>query len=264
MRTYDLLQTATGKTKSGVAEDMVMELVLRDKLKPDDQLRVTGHNTWHAVSKVREQFEKLAAQKKADAATGAEAVDADATVGPPPRPVPEAESPAPEAAAAPPVRVKPTPVKPKRKAPPEEAEHHALKRSVETEEYDLTPMVDMAFLLNMFFMMTTAYTLLHSIQIPPPLPEDASKESKTQTVDPNESNMIVVSIDQDNKFRVDDEDANFDNLREKIQKQMNETKAHILIKAHGDAVHESLVHIFDIANSIGIKNISLARLRPGE
>ena len=76
------------------------------------------------------------------------------------------------------------------------AQSHALPQKRE-DDMDLTPMVDVTFLLLIFFMITAAFALQKSIEVPPVQDDDAAP---TQTVDDLEKDSIVVRIDGDNIF----------------------------------------------------------------
>jgi biopolymer transport protein ExbD len=279
------------KQKTNVDEDIVIDLVVRCKLQDDDCLRPHGSEKWYRVGKLRSQFEQLHAkrrQKQAEVATattdevdadealrvnaaGTAAAVADASPGfaddePSTKLATQDELDHEEVEVpAPPPKPKPRPV---RRAPTKAPKSSDLddeapfaKRDLEVDEYDLTPMVDMAFLLNMFFMLTTAYALLHSMRIPAPKPDEVSKESKaSQPISKDELDaMIVVQIDADNKLRVDEQLTDPDSLTRAIQGRMTD-KASVLIKAHPDAYHESLVRVFDSCNELRIQNINLAKI----
>ena len=77
---------------------------------------------------------------------------------------------------SPPVQQPPKP-KPKPK-PPEEEEESGIKRGeLEETEMDMTPMVDVTFLLLIFFLVTAAFTLQKSIDVPKPESDQASENT---------------------------------------------------------------------------------------
>ncbi|MCA9016212.1 MAG: biopolymer transporter ExbD, partial [Planctomycetaceae bacterium] len=79
-------------------------------------------------------------------------------------------------------------------------------RSVESEfeEMDLTPMVDVTFLLLIFFMITASFSLQKSIQVPPPNPDEDGVSQSLQTLDDFREESIIVEIDNNNAIYVDD------------------------------------------------------------
>ncbi len=79
-------------------------------------------------------------------------------------------------------------------------------RSAESEfdEMDLTPMVDVTFLLLIFFMITASFSLQKSIQVPPPNPDEDGVSQSLQTLDDFREESIIVEIDNNNGIYVDD------------------------------------------------------------
>ncbi len=77
-------------------------------------------------------------------------------------------------------------------------EFRSLRRG-EEDELDMTPMVDVTFLLLIFFMVTAAFTMQKSFKLPTPK-EHAPSTQVAETVD--ETGVITVRIDEYNTFHV--------------------------------------------------------------
>ena len=74
-------------------------------------------------------------------------------------------------------------------------------RTRDETEMDMTPMVDVTFLLLIFFMVTAAFSLQRSLQVPTPRPDEAS--TNVQQRDPSEDpDIVTVHVDENNTFRV--------------------------------------------------------------
>ena len=83
----------------------------------------------------------------------------------------------------------------------DQAEVRFGKRELEETEMDMTPMVDVTFLLLIFFMVTAAFSLQKSLQVPTPRPDEPSQN--VQQRDPQEDpDMVTVHVDEFNTFRV--------------------------------------------------------------
>lgn len=68
-------------------------------------------------------------------------------------------------------------------------------------EVDMTPMVDTTFLLLLFFMVTAAFSLQRSLQVPTPRPNEPSANVVER--DPSEDpDTVTVHVDENNTFRV--------------------------------------------------------------
>jgi biopolymer transport protein ExbD len=127
-------------------------------------------------------------------------------------------------------------------------------RGGDDEELDLTPMVDVTFLLLIFFMITASFTIQKTMQVPPPNPDEEGASMSPIIEDP-EDDMIRVEIDQRNLITIDEDplpdiDLLVDFLRATGKRE-------ILITAHEDALHETVVIVLDAANEVEMQRIRL-------
>ena len=138
----------------------------------------------------------------------------------------------------------------------------------EFEEMDLTPMVDVTFLLLIFFMITASFSLQKSIQVPPPNPDEDGVSQSLQTLDDFREESIIVEIDNNNGIYVDD--TKLSNPSEIVQaildrrNQDGKTKSELVLSAHKAARHETVVAVVDAANEVGMQKIRLASYRGPE
>tara|TARA_R110002111_G_scaffold257026_1_gene324890 strand:- start:16298 stop:17272 length:975 start_codon:yes stop_codon:yes gene_type:complete len=143
-------------------------------------------------------------------------------------------------------------------------------RSAESEfdEMDLTPMVDVTFLLLIFFMITASFSLQKSIQVPPPTPEQDGVSQSLQTLDDFREESIVVEIDNNNAIYVDDTKlSNPSDIVQAILDRRNQDgkpKSELVLSAHKAARHETVVAVVDAANEVGMQKIRLASYRGPE
>ncbi|QDT43185.1 biopolymer transport protein ExbD [Gimesia alba] len=143
-------------------------------------------------------------------------------------------------------------------------------RSAESdfEEMDLTPMVDVTFLLLIFFMITASFSLQKSIQVPPPNPDEDGVSQSLQTLDDFREESIIVEIDNNNGIYVDDTKlANPSEIVQAIldrRDQAGKPKRELVLSAHKAARHETVVAVVDAANEVGMQKIRLATYRGPE
>lgn len=131
----------------------------------------------------------------------------------------------------------------------------------EVEELDLTAMVDVSFLLVLFFMITATYTLQQSINVPAPDPEQKKAQQAIQSLDDLREDYIVVTINADNTLDVDGEPvrADFKSLVERIRRINRESSRNeLVIYANPAAFHETVVLVYDAANEVGMQRVRLA------
>ena len=137
------------------------------------------------------------------------------------------------------------------------------------DEMDLTPMVDVTFLLLIFFMITAAFALQKSLEVPP---VKDSEGAVVQTVDDLERDSIVVRVDEDNVFWISGpgspEEERATSVQEMIVKLRTTRGAggpsKMLVQANGDARHEFVVAALDAGTGVGMEQIRLMSYEEGD
>jgi len=142
----------------------------------------------------------------------------------------------------------------------EEEGFQLRKAKSDFDELDMTPMVDVTFLLLIFFMITASFNLNKTLQFPPPEPDEKGAQQSVQTLDDFEADSIIVEIDDKNAIFVDDEPINdpaqlADLLTDKGR---SEQKFELMVTADARALHETVVTVVDAANEAGMQKIRLA------
>ena len=150
----------------------------------------------------------------------------------------------------------------------EEAEgdspHLQRKRYDGDDEMDMTPMVDMVFLLLIFFMVTAAFSLQKSIEMPTPDESEGVAQSRTLEEIEEDDDYIIVRIERDNTIWIEDSVAYTDVELLARLRSLRETESRppssLLVMASGDALHETVVMALDCGTAVGMENIRLADL----
>ena len=147
----------------------------------------------------------------------------------------------------------------------EAAEFTLARGSAETiEELDLAAMVDVAFQLVLFFLVTATTVLYKSLEVPKPNPEqqqDAASQGKKSASD-LQSEYILVKIDTQGNIEIDREPVKPDALLEKLRKAREDTgRKAMLLTADFNTMHRNAVLAYDAANEIGL---GIAIARPAE
>lgn len=142
----------------------------------------------------------------------------------------------------------------------EEEEFTLSRSSVEkVDELDLAAMVDVAFQLVLFFMVTASVTLIKTMDLPKPTestkPAAASAPGVgTKSKNEVETEFIVVAITADGDITVDDEPASIDQLVESLrQARTTSGKTGMLLRAENKTKHRTAVAAYDAANAIGLR-----------
>ena len=130
------------------------------------------------------------------------------------------------------------------------------------DELDMTPMVDVVFLLLIFFMVTASFTLQKSIEQPPSKIEDPSTNVIEEPED--EDDYVEVIIDQTNTYYVTSRDAeeveapSDREMRDRMRDARRTTGApRLIINAHVDSMHRKVVTVWDAGNAAGFEQIEM-------
>jgi biopolymer transport protein ExbD len=148
------------------------------------------------------------------------------------------------------------------------AEFTLSRKSAETvEELDLAAMVDVAFQLVLFFLVTATTILYKSLEVPKPNPEskqEAAAAGNPKTLDDMQDVFILVQIDPAGAIKIDHEPIQSDlgALISALRKARETTdRRAMLLSADFSTPHKSAVLAYDAANEIGL-SIAIARPVP--
>lgn len=131
----------------------------------------------------------------------------------------------------------------------------------DTDEPDvnLTPLIDVVFLLLIFFMVSTTFE--HQSRIQVELPE-ASAEPTTP-----ESESLEIIVDAQGRYFIGDEqvvNTRLKTLKGAITKVLGDrTDMPVIVRADASSPYQSVVTVLDATSQLGLNRISLATTRSG-
>lgn len=136
----------------------------------------------------------------------------------------------------------------------EEEDLQLGREEPEFEEMDLTPMVDVTFLLLIFFMITASFNLQKKMDMPPATADTASA---VQVDRPPPENLVEAIVDNENQIYIDDELAKgFDDIRDKLEAARREVDAvELQFKIDPESTHEMRILVGDAAAQAGFMTI---------
>jgi biopolymer transport protein ExbD len=130
-------------------------------------------------------------------------------------------------------------------------------------EITLTPMIDVVFLLLIFFMVTTTFT--HETGLNIDLPEAKGE----QTAQDNQSITLLIDakggyfISTDNAPKGQLVDSKKTTLKKELMRVMNNRpEIPFIISADSKTAHRFVIKALDIASQIGFKHIAFATQQP--
>ncbi len=120
------------------------------------------------------------------------------------------------------------------------------------EQINLTPMLDVVFIMLIFFIVTA--TFVKEVGLDVNQPED----DKPKTVDPDKRS-IVVRITSRDRIIIAQRDVDWRSVRANIERLHAENpEAPVVIQPHPNSRTESMVHVMDSARQAGVFSVSLA------
>ena len=117
-------------------------------------------------------------------------------------------------------------------------------------EVNLTPMLDVVFIMLIFFIVTASFVKESGIDVN--RPNAATSERK-------EKGNILVAISADNQIWIDRRQVDPRALRANIERMHAENPlGSVLIVADEESKHKLLVQVMDAARSAGVTDVSIA------
>lgn len=125
------------------------------------------------------------------------------------------------------------------------------RKDAEAADVDLTPMLDVVFILLIFFIVTATFIKEQAFDLTPPPPSDNQQTEPQPT--------ILIRIDEDSLVYVNNRVADVGSVRASIERIRAETpESAVLVQAHPRAKNRLVVLIVDQARSAGVEQVGFA------
>ena len=126
----------------------------------------------------------------------------------------------------------------------------SLYQEEEENEINLTPMLDVVFIMLIFFIVTASFIKEAGIQVSRP---DAP------TADKQEDAAILIAISANDEIWIDRREVEPRGLRTHIERLHAENpKGSIVIQADEESTNEMLVIVMEAAKQVGVTNVAIA------
>jgi biopolymer transport protein ExbD len=131
------------------------------------------------------------------------------------------------------------------------------RQSREALQINLTPLIDVVFLLLIFFMVSTNFNRETQLQVNLPTAQSG--------VESEDSDVLDIGISQDGTISIDGQNLitrEFDMVVGALRQAAHgEDNPRLIISADGMAPHQALIRVMDAAASLGYSRIALAAQR---
>ena len=126
----------------------------------------------------------------------------------------------------------------------------ALGHEEESEEINLTPMLDVVFIMLIFFIVTATFIKEAGIQVDRP---------DTVTAEPQEDASILIAISAGDEIWIDKQERDPRDVRVVIERLHSENpKGSIVIQADEESSNEMLIIVLEAAKAVGVTNVAIA------
>ena len=131
----------------------------------------------------------------------------------------------------------------------------------ESPELNLTPLIDVVFLLLIFFMVSTTFDKESRIKVE--LPTAATQDEQVE-----DEKVLAITIDANGRFYVDDREVvntEADTLKRAIEKAAGVRRdLPVIIKADARASFQAVFKVMDVTSQLGFVNMTFPGKQPVE
>ena len=121
----------------------------------------------------------------------------------------------------------------------------------EDSEIDLTPMLDVVFIMLIFFIVTA--TFVKEIGL------DVNSPDKNQNIKDADKQSIVVQITSRDRIRIRGRDIDVRAVRANIERLHAENPdAPVVVQPHPESKTNTMIQVMDSARQAGVYNVSIA------
>ena len=126
-----------------------------------------------------------------------------------------------------------------------------LSKADDEAEINITPLLDIVFIMLIFFIVTTSFVKEFGV--------DVSRPSSAPVKEQKQSEIIAIRIDENDQIFVQDRMVDVRAVRANIESGLaNKPDASVVVVAHRQADAGLLVRVIDQARVAGAEKVSLA------
>ncbi|MEM1022780.1 MAG: biopolymer transporter ExbD [Myxococcota bacterium] len=123
-------------------------------------------------------------------------------------------------------------------------------RRLEEEEIDMTPMLDIVFIMLIFFIVTATFAKESGIDVNKPGAVTAERKERAS---------ILIAIDEGDEIWLDNRNVDIRAVRANIERLRAENpEGGVVIQADKESRNRTLVKVMDAARLAGVEDVSLA------
>ncbi len=123
------------------------------------------------------------------------------------------------------------------------------KKILEQNRIELTPLIDILFLLIIFFLTSSSLTKNNAYRVD--LPEAETQDELTE-------DLPILTIKEDDKIFLQEREVLLENLESVLMQEVVEKKiVHLVIAGDENIAYQKIIDIMSISKKVGIEQVSL-------
>ena len=130
------------------------------------------------------------------------------------------------------------------------SKRRGLKGADDNVELNISPLIDMVFILLIFFIVTTVFVEEEGLDVQKPQPGGSATE---------DTNMIVFLINNNGRVLLDGLDIGVGGVRAAVRRETRKEKPPIIVEVENSAPSGIMVRVMDEARIAGAEAISIRR-----
>ena len=121
---------------------------------------------------------------------------------------------------------------------------------------EMTPLVDVVFLMLIFFMVSTSFTVSNSLKLELPTSKSTAQDKQTDEV--------LISIDEKGQIYVQEEAVEDGALRRRVLNiSKGDPNMRVVLRADANSRHKRVVYVMDTVRALGMGKLAIATIPAG-
>lgn len=130
----------------------------------------------------------------------------------------------------------------------------ARRANKQNLELNMAPLIDMVFILLIFFLVTTSFVKETGVDVSRPTASTAVSKTKT---------TILIGVTRENTIHLDKREIDIRSLRANVERALAENiEGSVVIVADKDSLTGIVIRVMDACKLAGAKNVSIAASLP--
>lgn len=131
------------------------------------------------------------------------------------------------------------------------------ERTPPSVSIEMSPLIDVVFLLLIFFAATTTFLQGSSLELD--LPESSTADEALRS---GGERLLVIELGEDGSIRFRERPVTIDSLLEQLRRALEEREdARVVLRADRQARHGRVVAVLDVVRQSGARGLSVATLQ---